>query len=74
MNSRLKQLSTQFMPFIILGISLTVVIGLMILLFYVFVWGVLLGALIWLGMKIKNYFSPPPAATTKHKGRIIEHD
>ena len=57
MNQPLKHLITQLRPFIILGISITVVICLMILFFYVFLWGALLGTVIWLMVKIKNYFS-----------------
>ena len=73
MNQPLKHLITQLRPFIILGISITVVICLMILFFYVFLWGALLGTVIWLMVKIKNYFSPP-TPKQKPKGRIIEHD
>jgi hypothetical protein len=59
-------------PFIILGVAISLIIGLFIMLSYVLVWGVVLGAIIWLAVMIKNYLFPSQASEAR-KGRIIEH-
>ncbi len=72
MNNKLQQLLEQLLPFIILGIAIALVIGLFIMLSYVFIWGALLGAIIWLGFAIKNYLFPS-SSNDKNEGRIIDH-
>jgi len=73
MNNKFKQMLEQLPTFIVLGIAIAIIIGLFIMLSYVLVWGLLLGAIIWLVVMIKNYFFPP-TSQDKHTGRIIEHD
>lgn len=73
MNNKFKQMLEQLPTFIILGIAVAMIIGLFIMLSYVLVWGLLLGAIIWLVVMIKNYFFPAPLQG-KHEGRVIEHD
>lgn len=73
MNNKLQQLLEQLIPFILFGIAIALVIGLFIMISYVLVWGIMLGAIIWAGYAIKNYFFPP-YSPEKKDGRIIEHD
>lgn len=73
MNNKFKQMLEQLPTFIILGIAIALIIGLFIMLSYVIVWGLLLGAIIWLVVVIKNYLSPF-LSSKKNEGRIIEHD
>lgn len=73
MNNKFKQMLEQLPTFIILGIAVAMIIGLFIMLSYVLVWGLLLGAIIWLVVMIKNYLFPTPSQD-KHEGRVIEHE
>ena len=73
MTNKLEEIFEQLIPYIILGITIAFIIGFFIMLSYVLVWGILLGAIIWLVVRIKNNFFPSPSAK-KNKGRIIEHD
>lgn len=73
MNNKFKQMLELLPTFIILGIAIAMVIGLFIMLSYVLVWGLLLGAIIWLVVMIKNYFFPQ-SSQDKKAGRVIEHD
>ncbi len=73
MNKTLQQIFQPLIPFIILGVAIAFIIGLFIMLSYVLVWGVLLGAIIWLAALLKNYLFPTHTPD-KSEGRIIEHD
>lgn len=80
MNHKLQQIFKQLAPFLILGISIAISLGLFILFFYVILWGILIGGCLWLIVFIKNTLfsngtSPinqPHQKSTK--GRVIEHD
>ncbi len=72
MNNKLQELFEQVIPFIVLGIAIALIIGLFIMLSYVLFWGILLGALIWVAVLIKNYLFP--SLPSKKEGRVIEHD
>lgn len=71
LNTKVKQVLEQLIPFIILGIAIALFIGLFIMLSYVLIYGIVLGAIIWLGFYIKNLLFP--AAANENKGRIIDH-
>jgi hypothetical protein len=71
MDNKLQKLFEQLIPFIILGISIALVVGLFIMLSYVLVWGFIIGGVIWLTVMIKNYFFKTKSSD---KGRVIEHD
>jgi len=71
MDNKLQKLFEQLIPFIILGISIALVVGLFIMLSYVLVWGFIIGGVIWLTVMIKNYFFKTKPSD---KGRVIEHD
>ena len=72
MNKSFKQLFEPLVPFILLGIAIALFIGIFIMLSYVLVWGIVLGAIIWLAVMLKNYLFP--SNTTESKGRVINHD
>lgn len=75
MNDKLRRILGQVMiafgPYILFGIIITCAIGLFILSWYVLLWGMIIGFLLWLYALIKRYFFPKKTST---KGRIIEHD
>ncbi len=73
MNNKLQRVFAQFMPFIVLGITIAFMIGLLVLFSYLLIWGLLIGAILWLVMVIKHFFSPKPPPK-KTKGRVIEHE
>lgn len=72
--NRFQKIIEQITPFLLLGIGIAFAIGMLILFFYVLVWGILIGGIIWLAYFIKNYFFPANKPKTRTKGRIIEHD
>lgn len=80
MNLKIRRIFAQLLPFIILGISLAITIGLFIMFSYVLLWGILIGCGIWLIVLLRNLFitKKQPLTnkpkTSKGKGRIIEHD
>lgn len=72
MKITIQDLVEQFVPYVILGVGIALVIGLFIMLSHVFIWGLLVGAILWAGFSIKNYLSPSNSSSRK-KGRVIEH-
>lgn len=78
MNDKLqrifRQLLINIVPFIVLGIAIACILGLFILSYYVLIWGLMIGFILWLCAQIKRYFLSTQPPTKKHKGRIIEHD
>jgi hypothetical protein len=62
-----------FIPFIIMGIAVALVLGLLFLFFHLFIWGALIGAILWLIFFIKESFFPSKKSAGLKKGRIIEH-
>ena len=72
MKNNVKKIVDLIIPCLIIGFALALFIGLFIMLSYVFLWGIVIGAIIWIGLTIKSYFSPAPTSNKKN-GRIIEH-
>ncbi len=65
----------RMIPYLMLGVALVVVVAVAILMFYLFVWGVLIGLLIWGIMAIKEKFfstSPSVHVNKEKEGRIID--
>lgn len=73
MNDKLRSLLESLIPFIVLGVATSLIIGLFIMFSYVLVWGIFIGAILWAGFLIKNFLFPSKAIP-KTEGRIIEHD
>lgn len=75
MNDKIRKLIESIVPFMLLGVAISLIIGLFIMFSYVLVWGIFIGGIFWLGSLAKNYFFPNEnASPTKKQGRIIEHD
>lgn len=62
-----------FAPYVMIGIAITVSVCLLVLFFYITLWGLLIGAILWLLAYARTYFFTKPVPK-KNKGRIIEHD
>ena len=61
------------MPFIMIGMAMALLIGLLFVFSYVLVWGFLIGGLLWIITAAKQYLFPNDTSR-KEEGRIIEHD
>lgn len=76
----IKQFLQQLPPFIILGISIALAVGVFILFSYVLLWGILIGAILWGGNLLVQYFKSSNTMSNKSdikktsQGRIIDHD
>ena len=74
MNDKLARILGQLIPYIIAGIAIISVLGLLILFYYVVVWGIVTGLILWLVAFIKERFFKQHRAMQPRKGRIINHD
>ena len=78
MNDRLQRIFGQALnalgPFILLGIVIACAIGLFILSYYVLLWGMMIGFILWVFALIKRALSANNTTIKKSKGRIIDHD
>lgn len=85
----IKQFLQQLPPFILIGISIALGVGIFIVFSYVLVWGIVIGAILWganllieylrsvniLPSKNQNKKSTPSSTSTStSKGRIIDHE
>lgn len=73
MNDKLQQALQTLIPFIVLGVAIALAIGLLVMFSYVFLWGLLIGAVLWIIALAKQYLFTTPKIDKEH-GRIIEHD
>lgn len=76
MNNYWKILINSIVPFVMLGIAVALIIGLMIMFSYVLVWGIFIGLILWIAASVKEYFFPSTTTTESSviiSGRIIEH-
>jgi uncharacterized Tic20 family protein len=74
---RSNKILEAILPYLYLGITIALMIGFLIILSYVFIWGILIGFIIYIGVFIKErFFSKNKTVTNKkkHKGRVIDHD
>lgn len=75
MNDTIKKVIETLIPFIIIGVAIALFVGLLFMFFYIALWGLLIGGVLWLAAMAKNYFFPAKATTSpKDQGRIIEHN
>lgn len=74
MSNKVQEVFQKFVPYLVLGLGITVAISFLILFSYLLMWGILLGAIIWAVVMIKNYFFRAKSITQPKEGRIIEHD
>jgi hypothetical protein len=73
MNDKLQKIIENLLPFVIVGIAIALFIGLLFMFFYIAVWGLIIGGVLWLTTLVKQYFFPNNAPK-KEEGRVIEHD
>ncbi|KTD07404.1 hypothetical protein [Legionella jamestowniensis] len=74
MNEKIEHLIQQLVPFLIAGIAIALVIGLFIMFSYVLVWGLIIGAILWVASFIKNLLFSSKEIENPKKGRVIEHN
>lgn len=75
-----RQLILKISPFLILGIAIAFGIGLLILFYYVLLWGIAIGCFLWLISLVKRRFQKDTFVETiqkkphphKPRGRIID--
>ncbi|KTC72415.1 hypothetical protein Lbir_1190 [Legionella birminghamensis] len=72
MNEKFQQLFQTLIPFLLLGIAISLLVGLFIMFSYVLVWGILIGGTLWIFATIKRLLFPSKKVV-KTSGRIIEH-
>ncbi|MDP1602165.1 MAG: hypothetical protein Q8M03_02785 [Legionella sp.] len=73
MNNKFQQMLQTLIPFLLIGVALSLIVGLVIMFSYVLLWGILIGGVLWIISVIKNFLFPTKALT-KTEGRIIEHN
>jgi len=73
MNNKLQKAFTTLVPFVVIGVVIAVFIALLCLFFYVAIWGLIIGGILWAASMLKLYFFPSKEASKDH-GRVIEHD
>lgn len=73
MNDKIEKIIENIVPFIVIGVGIAIVIGLLFMFFYVAIWGIVIGAILYLIALAKQYFFPSES-DKKEQGRIIEHD
>lgn len=70
----LGQLLISLRPYVTLGIMIACVVGLLILSWYILLWGLMIGFILWASTLIKRYLYRDKSKEKNTKGRIIEHD
>jgi 5-bromo-4-chloroindolyl phosphate hydrolysis protein len=77
-KSPLVKIFENVVPFIVAGFAIALLIGLLFMFSYVLVWGIIIGAVLWVAATMKQYLFPKPATKKEvfkqSEGRIIEHD
>ena len=67
----------KFIPFLMFGFAIAIMIGLLVIIGYVFVWGLVIAGVLWIISSLKNLYQSKfgtSKTTSNHKGVIIEHD
>ena len=72
MNDKLARLFQQLIPYLMLGIVIACTIGLFILFYYIVLWGLVIGFIIWLTATIKGYFFSKKDLRKSSAGRVID--
>ena len=73
MNDKAQKLLENLIPFMVVGVAIALFIGLLFMFFYIAIWGLIIGGVLWLAALAKQYLFPNKSAK-KEEGRIIEHD
>lgn len=70
----IKKILDSLVPFVVIGLAIAVCVALLFMFFYIAIWGLFIGGILWLVAMAKQYFFPSTPPATKEEGRIIEHD
>lgn len=73
MNDKLQKIFENLIPFMVIGVAIALFIGLLFMFFYIAVWGLIIGGVLWLAALAKQYLFPNKSVK-KEQGRVIEHD
>ena len=68
MQINIQRTLEELIPWLIIGVGIALFIGLLMVLSYVFIWGLVIGALLWLGFRIKLAWNKQNSQSS-----IIEH-
>lgn len=68
-----KKALESLVPFIVIGVAIALFVGLLFMFFYIALWGVLIGAVLWIITLAKDFFFPPKEIK-EESGRIIEYE
>lgn len=60
-------------PYLIIGVAIALLVGILIMLSYVLVWGLLVGVVLWGIVRIKLFLTQKSSSTIQ-SGRIIEYE
>jgi hypothetical protein len=74
MNDKMKSAMQALIPFLLIGMAIALLLGLLFMFSYVLVWGLIIGGVLWLVTVIKNFFFPSKQITTARSGRVIDHN
>lgn len=74
MNDKLQKIFENLLPFVLVGVAIALVIGLLFMFFYIAVWGLIIGGVLWLIALVKQYLFPDKSIKNEEEGRVIEHD
>lgn len=75
MSEKLQKIFENLIPFILIGVAIALFIGLLFMFFYIAVWGIIIGGVLWLIALVKQYLFPDDTVKTEESsGRVIEHD
>ncbi|CEG55916.1 hypothetical protein [Legionella fallonii] len=73
MSDKLQKIIENLLPFVIVGVAIALFIGLLFMFFYIAIWGLVIGGVLWLATLVKEYLFPSNTSK-KEEGRVIEHD
>lgn len=55
MSDKVQKIFENLVPFIVVGVGIALVIGLLCMFFYIAVWGMIIGGVLWLAALAKHY-------------------
>lgn len=67
-----------FMPYLIIGFAIALMVGLFFIIANVLIWGIVIAGILWIGVTLRQFvltkFGHLSKTKSKHKGIIIEHN
>ena len=70
----LQRFFETIVPFLVIGLLIAVTVAIAIMMFYVLLWGVAIGLIIYAAAWVKNKVCPAKQPPPETHGRVIEHD